>query len=64
MPIADSLFLEAHYSTHELGQPFGLPKERVFGISTAELKVPLDGTGVERRMVWRGPGMQRAPILR
>jgi len=54
MPIADSLFLEAHYSTHELGQPFGLPKERVFGIRIAKRKVPLDGTGVERRKVWRG----------
>ncbi len=52
----------AHYSAHELGQPFGLPKERLFGISAATLKVPLDGTGVERRKVWRGPEMQRTPI--
>ena len=26
----------AHYSTHELGQPLRLLKERVFGISTAK----------------------------
>jgi len=38
-------------------RPFGLLMAWVSGISAANLKVPLDGTGVEGRMVRREPGM-------